>query len=177
MIRSVTVSSLKLQSGKMSAPFTHHVYVALPQHFYHEILCKPANQQSGTISHFSHKIYRKHEFENKTTDLFHQKKTYWDHPVGEVSIFWHLHCSQHCQVNVTPKDNDKTDEDSRLTWRSVFNSWTVNFVKTKIFAVRNTQYTLQFLLFFLGSRTCDNSLGLWVFLKLDPTYSHSSCTI
>lgn len=151
MIRFVTVSSLKLQSGKMSTPFTHHVYVALTQHIYHEILCKPANQQSGTIRHFSHKIYRKHEFENKTTDLFHQKKTYWDHPVGEVSIFWHLHCSQHGQVNVTPKDNRQE--------------------KYTIIAV------LQLLLFCLGNRTCDNSLGLWVFLKLDLTYFHSSCTI
>lgn len=56
--------------------------------------------------------YRKHEFENKIIDLCHHNKTYWDHPVGEVSIFWHLHCSQHCQVDVTPKDNDITEEDS-----------------------------------------------------------------
>lgn len=29
------------------------------------------------------------------------KTTYWDHPVGQVSIFWHLHRPQHCQVDVT----------------------------------------------------------------------------
>lgn len=29
--------------------------------------------------------------------------THWDHPVGQISVFWHLHGSQHRQVDVAPK--------------------------------------------------------------------------
>ena len=44
----------------------------------------------------------------------HQKanQTYRDHPVGQVSMFWHLHGSQHRQVDVSPDENDMTEEDS-----------------------------------------------------------------
>lgn len=56
-------------------------------------------------------------------DVCYQNQTHWDHPVGKISIFWHLHGSQHCQVDVTPKQNDITEEDSCQPHNG-FNLWT-----------------------------------------------------